>query len=168
MVFPEGKRGFLRKALFDVLSMLNSNLMPTWFHFASQNRPKIHENVDPKRLPIMHPFSLRFWTPKTSLLGPNLEPSWPSVSHQDGPRGLPDPPQEASQTEVGASLVFKVATRRPRRPPSPPTPWCLLGSILEGRGSILKVFGPIFLHMFEICGLQFFNNLSLMLKHFLH
>ena len=119
-VFPKGKRGFLRKAVFDVLSMLNFNLMPTWLHFASQNRPKIHENVDPKRLPIMHSFSLRFWTPKTSLLGPNLEPSWPSVSHQDGPRGLPDPPQEASQTELGASLVFKVATRRPRRPPSPP------------------------------------------------
>ena len=92
-VFPKGKRGFLRKAVFDVLSMLNFNLMPTWLHFASQNRPKIHENVDPKRLPIMHPFSLRFWTPKTSLLGPNLEPSWPSVSPQDGPRSLPDPPR---------------------------------------------------------------------------
>ena len=100
--------------------MLHSILMPTWLHFASQNRSKIHENVDPKSVPIMHPFSLRFWIPKTSLLGPNLEPSWPSVSHQDGPRSFPDPPQEASQTELGASLVFKVATRRPRRPPSPP------------------------------------------------
>ena len=32
-----------------------------------------------------------FWTPKTSLLGFNLGPSWPSVSLQDGPRGLPEP-----------------------------------------------------------------------------
>ena len=119
IVCPKEKRCFFIRSLFEVLTILRSILMPTWLHIASQNRSKNHENVDPKRLPIMHPFSLRFWTPKTSLLGPNLEPSWPSVSHQDGPRGLPDPPQEASQTELGASLVFKVATRRPRRPPSP-------------------------------------------------
>ena len=100
----------------------------SWLHIAFQNRSKNHENVDPKRLPIMHPFSLRFWTPKTSLLGPNLEPSWPSVSLQDGPKGLPDPPsrglpdrtwsqlasqsrlktaQEASQTPPEASQVLR-------------------------------------------------------------
>ena len=105
----KGKRGFLRKAVFDVLSMLNFNLMPTLLHFASQNRPKIHENVDPKRLPIMHQFSLRFWDPKTSLLGPNLDPSWPSVSHQDGPRGFPDLPQEASQTKPKSCGLRKTA-----------------------------------------------------------
>ena len=78
------------KSLFEVLSMLNFILMPTWNHFASQNPLKINENLDPKRFPIMHPFSLLFWTPKTSLLGPNLEPSWLSVSPEDGPRGFPD------------------------------------------------------------------------------
>ena len=65
--------------------------MPTWLHIASQNRSKNDENVDPKRLQIMHPFSLRFWPPKTSLLGFNLEASSLSVSLQDGPRGLPEP-----------------------------------------------------------------------------
>ena len=107
------------KSLFEVLSMLNFNLMPTWLHFASQNRPKIHQNVDPKRLPIMHPFSLRFWTqkpppwdPTWNHLGPqfriktaqeasqippkrpprpNLEPAWFSKSPQNGPGGLPAP-----------------------------------------------------------------------------
>ena len=140
--------------------MLPSILMPTWFHFASQNRTKIHQNVDPKRLPIMHPFSLRFWTPKTSLLGPNLEPSWPSVSHQDGPRGLPDPPQEASQTELGASLVFKVATRRPRRPPSPP-----LGAFWArfwGVGARCSRFlAPIFFTFFIFLDFIFSTTLAL-------
>ena len=140
--------------------MLPSILMPTWFHFASQNRTKIHQNVDPKRLPIMHPFSLRFWTPKTSLLGPNLEPSWPSVSHQDGPRGLPDPPQEASQTELGASLVFKVATRRPRRPPSPP-----LGAFWArfwGVGARFSRFlAPIFFTFFIFLDCIFSTTLAL-------
>ena len=146
MFFPKGKQGFLRKAVVDVLSMLNFNLMPTWLHFASQNRPKIYENVDPKSLPIMHSFSLSFWTPQISFLRPNLEPSWPSVSHQDGPRGFPDSPQEASQTELGASLVFKVATRRPRRPSSPSLGafwariWNVLGSILEVSAGYLSAF----------------------------
>ena len=134
--------------------MLNFNLMPTWLHFASKSRPKTHEHVDPKKLPIMHPFSLRFGTPKTSL---NLEPSWLSVSHQDDPRGLPDPLQEASQTELGASLVFKVATRRPRRPPSPSL-GAFWARIWGGRGSIFKVFGSHFLHTCEIWGLHFFQQ----------
>ena len=96
MVFPKGKQGFLRKAIFDVLSMLNFNLMPTWLHFASQNRPKIHENVDPMMLPIMHSFSFRFWTSKTSLLGPNLEPSWLSRRSKRPPR----PPPRGLQIEL--------------------------------------------------------------------
>ena len=100
--------------------MLHSILMPTWLHFASQSRSKIHENVDPKRVPIMHPFSLRFWTPKTFLLGPNLEPSWPSVSLQDGPRNLPDPPQDGSQIHLGAILALKFLSRRSKKPPGPP------------------------------------------------
>ena len=120
MVFPTGKRGFLRKALFDVLSMLNSNLMPTWFHFASQNRSKIHENVDPKRVPIMHPFSLRFWIPKTSFLGPNLEPSWPSVSLQDGPRSLPDPPKRPPRSNLEPSWPSVSLQDGPRSLPAPP------------------------------------------------
>ena len=115
LVFPKGKRGFLRKAVFDVLSMLNFNLMPTCLHFAYQNRSKIHENVDPKRVPIMHPFSLRFWIPKTSFLGPNLEPSWPSVSLQDGPRSFPDPPKRLPRplrVRPGASIDCQNAPRR--------------------------------------------------------
>ena len=94
------------KSIFEFLSMLNFNLMPTWLHFASQNRPKIHQNVDPKRLPIMHPFSLHFWIPKTSHLGFNLEPSWPSVSLQDGPRGLPEPHLRACFFYLRAFLFY--------------------------------------------------------------
>ena len=108
------------KSLFEVLSMLNFILMPTWFHFASQNRTKIHQNVDPKRLPIMHPFSLRFWTPKTSLLGPNLEPSWPSVSHQDGPRGLPDPPKRPPRPNLEPAWFSKSPQDGPGGLPAPP------------------------------------------------
>ena len=120
--FPKEKQCFFMKSLFEVLSMLNFNLMPTWLHFASQNRPKIHENVDPKRLPIMHPFSLRFWTPKTSLLGSNLEPSWPSVSLQDGP-SLPDPPRglpDPTWSHLGSQSRLKTsqeASQTPQRPP---------------------------------------------------
>ena len=146
--------------------MLPSILMPTWFHFASQNRTKIHQNVDPKRLPIMHPFSLRFWTPKTSLLGPNLEPSWPSVSHQDGPRGLPDPPKRPPRPNLEPAWFSKSPQDGPGGLPAPP--WRLLGSILGCRGSSFKVFGSHFLHIFYFFGLHFFNNLSPMLKHFLH
>ena len=83
--------------------MLNFNLMPTWFHFASQNRSKIQENVDLKRVPTRHPFSLRFWMPKISFLGVNLEPSWPSVSLQDGPRSLPDVPKRAPRATLELS-----------------------------------------------------------------
>ena len=103
------------KSLFEVLSMLNFNLMPTWFHFASQNRTKIHQNVDPKRLPIMHTFSLRFWTPKTSLLGPNLEPSWPSVWFLDGPRGFPDLPKRPPRSNLEPSWLSSLLQDRPRR-----------------------------------------------------
>ena len=120
VVFTSGKRRFVRDTPFHVLALLNSNLMPTWFHFASQKSTQIHENVDPKRVPIMHPFSLRFWIPKTSFLGPNLEPSWPSVSLQDGPRNLPDPPQDGSQIHLGAILALKFLSRRPKKPPGPP------------------------------------------------
>ena len=103
---------FFIKSLFEVRSMLPSILMPTWFHFASQNRTKIHQNVDPKRLPIMHPFSLRFWIPKTSLLGPNFEPSGPSVSPQDDPRGFPDPPRGLpyqTLSHLGSQIRLKTA-----------------------------------------------------------
>ena len=101
------------KSLFEVLSMLHSILMSNWFHFVPQNRFKVHQNVDPKRLPIMHPFSLHFWIPKTSLLGGELEPSWPSVSPQDGPRDLPDPSRCVPEllpegTQDGSQDGFKV------------------------------------------------------------
>ena len=127
--------------------MLPSILMPTWFHFASQNRTKIHQNVDPKRLPIMHPFSLRFWTQKP----PSWDPTWshlgPQFRIKTAQEASQTPPQEASQTELGASLVFKVATRRPRRPPSPP-----LGAFWArfwGVGARFSRFlAPIFLHFF--------------------
>ena len=111
----------------------------------------------------MHPFSFRFWTPKTSLLGPNLEPSWPSVSHQDGPRSLP-PPKRPPRPNLEPAWFSKSPQDGPGGLPAPP--WRLLGSILEGRGSLLKVFGSHFLHTFDICELHFLNNLSLMLKHF--
>ena len=71
----------------DIEIYFDTNLVPYCFPKLMQKL----ENVDPKRLPIMHPFSLRFWTPKASLLGLNLGPSWPSVSLQDAPRGLPEP-----------------------------------------------------------------------------
>ena len=134
MVFPKGKRGFLRKAVFDVLSMLNFNLMPTWLHFASQNRPKIHENVDPKRLPIMHSFSLRFWNPKTSLLGSNLEPSWPSVWFLDGPRGLPDLPKRPPRSNLEPSWLSNLPQDGPRgfQHPSKRPPRALRRSFLVG------------------------------------
>ena len=110
-----------------MLALLNSNLMPTWFHFASQKSTHIHENVDPKRVPIMHPFSLRFWIPKTSFLGPNLEPSWPSVSLQDGPRSLPEPHLRACFFYLRAFLFLFTRLRPsvsllddPRCLPDPP------------------------------------------------
>ena len=107
------------KSLFEVLSMLNFNLMPTWLHFASQNRPKIHENVDPKRLPIMHPFSLRFWTPKTPK-PPSWDPTW---SHL-GPQFRIKTAQEASQTP----------SKRPPRPNLEPA-W-FSKSPQDGPGSV--------------------------------
>ena len=117
IVFPMEKRSFFMKSLFEVLSMLNFILMPTWNHLASQNPLKIHENLDPKRFPIMHPFSLLFWTPNTSLLGPNLEPSWLSVSLQDGPRGFPDSSRCAPEllpegTQDGSQDEVIVKTRQ--------------------------------------------------------
>ena len=71
----------------DIEIYFDTNLVPYCFPKSMQKL----ENVDPKRLPIMHPFSLRFWTPKASLLGLNLGPSWRPVSLQDAPRGLPEP-----------------------------------------------------------------------------
>ena len=119
IVFPEEKRCFFIKSLFEVLSMLHSILMSTWFHFASQNRIKIYQHVIPKRLPILHPFCFVFgpqkhpsrdptWnhlgplfciktaqqasqTPPKRPPRPNLEPAWFSKSPQDGPGGFPGP-----------------------------------------------------------------------------
>ena len=45
--------------------------------------------------------------------------------------------------------------------------WRLLGSILGGRGSILKVFWKPFSSYLSSVGLHFFNSLSPLLKHFL-
>ena len=104
------------RSFIDVELQFDANLAPFCFPKSNQNPSKCRPQEAPDNASIF----ASFLDPKTSLLGSNLEPSWPSVSHQDGPRGLLDPPQEASQTELGASLVFKVATRRPRRPPSPP------------------------------------------------
>ena len=155
------------KSHVEVLSVLNSIFMPTWFHSSSQIRSKIHENVDPKKLPIMHPFSLRFRTPKTSLLGPNLEPSWPSVSHQDGPRGFPDVPPRGLPDRSWSQLGFQSRHKTAQEASQPPL-GAFWARFLGGRGSIFKVFGSHFLHTFELCGLHFSNNLSFMLKHFLH
>ena len=64
----------------------------------------------------MHPFSLRFWIPKTSFFGPNLEPSWNHLgpqfrfktaqeASQTPPRGLPDPPW----SHLGSQIRFNTA-----------------------------------------------------------
>ena len=78
---------------------------------------KNHENIDRKRLPIMQPFSLRFGTPKTSLLGPNLEPSWLSRRPKRPPRS----PQVASKTDPGTFRMVQTAPSCSKgRPESPP------------------------------------------------
>ena len=84
-------------------SMLSLYWTPIWYQFGSilpsTYPPKFmknHENIDRKRLPIMQPFSLRFGTPKTSLLGPNLEPSWLSRRSKRPPR----PPPKSLQIEL--------------------------------------------------------------------
>ena len=111
---------FFMKSFFEVLSMLNFILVPTWFHFAPQNQPTIHEHIDPKRLPIMHPFSIRFWTPRTSLFGPNFEPSWPSVLLQDGPRNLPDPPKRPPRSNLEPSWLSNSPQDNPKSFWDPP------------------------------------------------
>ena len=151
VVFTWGKRRFVRNTPFHVLLLLNFNLMPTWVHFAIRKSIQIHENIDSKRFPIMQPFSLRFGTPKTSLLGPNLEPSWLSrrpkrpprppprglpdrtprqMIHprgpQDGPRALKTPPrgpQDGPRALKTAQETSQTPPQRPsRRPKSPPRP----------------------------------------------
>ena len=84
-------------------SMLSLYWTPIWYQLGSilpsKYPPKFmknHENIDRKRLPIMQPFSLRFGTPKTSLLGPNLEPSWLSRR----PKRPPRPPPRGLQIEL--------------------------------------------------------------------
>ena len=122
----------------DVAFHFNVNLVPFCFPKSNENLSTCHPQEAPDTASIL----FRFWTPKTSLSGPNLESSWPSVLHQDGPTSLSDPPQEASQTELGASLVFKVATRRPRRPPSPPL--VPVGLDFGRSGLDFKGFWPLF------------------------
>ena len=105
-----------------MLALLNYNLMPTWLHFASQKSTQLHENVDPKRLPIMHTFSLRFWTSKKSLLGSNLEPSWPHFPSKGAPRRSKMPPRRP-KTYKDTTKRFQDASREPpRRPPVAPRP----------------------------------------------
>ena len=100
-------------------SMLSLYWTPIWYQLGSilpsKYLPKImknHENIDRKRLPIMQPFSLRFGTPKTSLLGPNLN----HLGSPDGPRDPPDPPQEHPKSLQDAPKRQKHdANRAPKR-----------------------------------------------------
>ena len=145
------------RSLFAVLAILTSILMPTCFYFAFQYRSKNHTNVDPKRLPIMHPFSLRFWTPKTSLLGSNLEPSWPSVSHQDGPRGVTDPPpKRPPRPNLEPAWFSKSPQDGPGGLPAPPL--VPFGLDFGGRGSIFKGFWSPFSSHFYVFWISFFQQ----------
>ena len=82
--------------------------------------------------------------------------------------------QQAPREGLGGLLGRLVATLKTKLAPT--SVWEAswgesgkpLGLGIWGVGARFKVFGSHFLHTFEMCGLHFFNNLGLMLKHFLH
>ena len=96
VVFTWGKRRFVRNTLFHALSLLNSNLIPTWLHFAFQISTKIHEKswkYRPQEAPNNATIFASFRDPKNLPLG----------------------------TQLGAILALQTAQETPQTPPKRPT-----------------------------------------------
>ena len=86
----------------------------------------------PKKFLLGH-LCFMFWTPNTSILGANLEPSWPSVWFLDGPRGLPDLPKRPSRSNLEPSWLSNLPQDGPgafqhpsKRPPRAPRKSCFV------------------------------------------
>ena len=166
-LFTLGKTTFFHQITFrasiDVALHFNVNLVPFCIPKSNQNPSKCRPQEAPDNASIfaslLDPKHLPLGIQLGTILALSFASRRPKRPPRPPPRGLPD----RTWSQLGFQSRHKTAQEASQSPP-----WRLMGSILDGRGSILKVFGSHFLHTFEICGPHFFNNLSLMLKHFLH
>ena len=126
------------KSLFEALSMLNSILMPTWFHFASQNRSKIHKMSTPRGSRKCIHFRFVFgppkppsWDPTWNHLGPQFRFKTAQEASQTPPRGLPDPTWCHLGSQIRLKTAHEASGTSPRGFPGPSgSPfWVDFGSI---------------------------------------
>ena len=150
MILAPGKRTNPTKSLFEVdlvfSLLLGANMLPFSF-------PKSTKIVSKPHLGMHRCFDRswhRFFNELGSILEANLAPCWPLFPLWRDPLFF-----------VGSMFFYNFLVILALS-------WRLLDSILEGRGSILKVFGSHFLHTFQVFRFHFFSSLSPMLKHFLH
>ena len=96
MVFPNEKRCFFKKSLFEVGIDFCSILVPTCLHFPSQNPPKSLQKPILKGIDFLIDFDIDF---KTAQEGPKTAQDAPRrrSKRQDGPKRSPRLPQEASK-----------------------------------------------------------------------
>ena len=136
--------------------IFGSILVPTWLHFGSQNPSKSSK----KSIPRCINFLIDFYIDFLSILARFWKPTWGNVGHifvQNGAMLW-----DAPLFFVGSMLFFDFgAVLAPSRRH--------LASIFGGGGPPCWRFrGPHFLKNSQVFRLQFFYNLSPMLKHFLH
>ena len=60
LVFPKEKQGFLKTSLLEVNIDFGSILMPTWSHFAPQDRPKSSRKSIPRGIVFLIDFGIDF------------------------------------------------------------------------------------------------------------
>ena len=68
---------FVKKRLSKLTSILDPILVPTWPHFATQNRPKSNKKPIQKIISFLIDFAIDFWT----VLAPFWDPCWSHLGH---------------------------------------------------------------------------------------
>ena len=131
------------RSSIDVELQFDANLASFCFPKSTQNRLKCRTHKAPNNASIfasfLDPKNLPVGTQLGTILALSFASRRPKKPPGPPPRGLPD----RTWSQLGFQSRHKTAQEA-----SQPPPWRLLGSILGGRGSIFKVLGPHFLHMF--------------------
>ena len=112
LVFPKEKQGFLKTALLEVNIDFGSILMPTWSHFAPQDRPKSSRKSIPRGIVFLIDFGIDF----LSTLAPSWRARWP----KDAPRGAILGPKMGRQNPIPLTMFASWPPRAPKTPPRPP------------------------------------------------
>ena len=86
--------------------------MPTWSHFAPQDRPKSSRKSIPRGIVFLIDFGIDF----LSTLAPSWRARWP----KDAPRGAILGPKMGRQNPVPLTMFASWPPRAPKTPPRPP------------------------------------------------